>query len=129
MQANQLTWEEHQNDKLVKDESEWHDVDFEFTKTHPDWGMDDNVKSYYAEAQNRRVIPKMKFEDDTDKFTNQYKLINEKSRKEYAIQNNSTRYDNHPSDQVQAKASNTTSSANTTAPAAIAVPPELSGKA
>ena len=100
MQANQLTWDEHQNDKLVKDESEWHDVDFEFTKTHPDWGMDDNVKSYFAEAQNRRVIPKMKFDDDTDKFTNQYTLINEKSRKGYAIQNNSTRYDNHPSDQV-----------------------------
>lgn len=50
MKENQLSWEEHIDDKLVKDESEWHDVDFEFTKTHPDWGMDDNVKAYFAEA-------------------------------------------------------------------------------
>jgi hypothetical protein len=42
----------------------------------------------------------MKFDDDTDKYTNKYKLINEKSRKDYGIQNNSTRYDNHPSDQI-----------------------------
>ena len=45
--TNQLTWEEHLSDDKVKDESEWHDVDFEFTKTHPDWGMDDNVKQYF----------------------------------------------------------------------------------
>lgn len=99
MSANQLTWEEHQNDKLVKDESEWHDVDFEFTKTHPDWGMDDNVKAYFAEAQARRSVPKMRFDDDTDKWVNRYKLVNERQRKEYGIQNNSTRYDTHPSDQ------------------------------
>lgn len=45
-ETNQLTWEESQGDK-IKDLSEWHDVDFTFTKTHPDWGMDDNVKHYF----------------------------------------------------------------------------------
>ena len=38
-----LTWEELKGDK-IKDESEWHDVDFTWTKTHPDWGLDENAK-------------------------------------------------------------------------------------
>jgi hypothetical protein len=60
--------------------------------------MDDNVKAYFQEAQDRRVIPKMRFDDDTDKYTNRYKLINEGVRKNISIKTNSTRYDTHPSD-------------------------------
>ena len=60
--------------------------------------MDDNVKAYFQEAQNRRVIPKMGFADDTDKYTNRYRLINEKIRKNHSIETNNTRYDTHPSE-------------------------------
>lgn len=47
---NQLSWAEFKDDKNYPDESEGNDVDFEFTKTHPDWGMDENVKEYFRKA-------------------------------------------------------------------------------
>ena len=95
--TNQLTWEEHVDDKLVPDESEWHDVSFEFTATHPDWGMDDNVKEYFRKAQARKPVPKMEFPDDIDKGVNQYRLINAAARKDYEIANpkTSSEYNTH----------------------------------
>ena len=71
--SNQLSWEEHLDDKKVKDESEWHDVDFKFTATHPDWGMDDNVKEYFANAQKHRIYKNVYFPDDTDDAVAAYK--------------------------------------------------------
>jgi hypothetical protein len=83
METNQLSWQEHEDDQLVPDESEWRDVDFEFTKTHPDWAADENVKSYFQEAQDRKSVPKMRFPDDTDKYSNRYRLIKSGARKNY----------------------------------------------
>ena len=68
------------DDKLVKDESEWHDVDFEWTKTHPDWGMDDNVKHYFFEAQKIKQHGPMYMPFDTDQFVEHYKYWNDQIR-------------------------------------------------
>ena len=38
------------DDKKVKDYSEWYDVDFTWTRDHPDWGADDLVKKYFQDA-------------------------------------------------------------------------------
>ena len=71
---NQLTWEETQGDK-VKDMSEWHDVDFTFTKDHPDWGMDDNVKHYFSVAQQKKQFLGMKFDGDTAEYEAKYRAL------------------------------------------------------
>ena len=71
---NELSWEELQDDKKVKDESEWFDADFQFTKEHPDWGADDNVKAYFAEAQKRKRLV-FKSDDQADKFAKRYHAI------------------------------------------------------
>lgn len=120
MATNQLTWKEHEDDKLVPDESEWHDVDFEFTKTHPDWGMDDNVKAYFQKAQERKAVPKMRFPDDTDKYTDRYRLIKSSARKSVERES-SSQYDSHPTKYtIEKTAANATSKATSKVP-----PPEL----
>jgi len=49
-ESNQLSWSEFKDDKNFPDETEGEDVDFEFRKTHPDWGMDEKVKEYFRKA-------------------------------------------------------------------------------
>lgn len=71
---NQLTWEETQGNK-IKDQSEWHDVDFTFTKDHPDWGMDDNVKHYFSVAQQKKQFLGMKFDGDTVEYEAKYRAL------------------------------------------------------
>ena len=62
-----LTWEELKGDK-IKDESEWHDVDFTWTKTHPDWGLDENARQYFRDAAKRPKYKEFKLDDDTSKY-------------------------------------------------------------
>ena len=73
---NALTWEELQDDKKVKDESEWFDADFQFTKEHPDWGADSIVKQYFIDAQNHKMPKKFVVDDDTSKYELKYHSIN-----------------------------------------------------
>ena len=55
--------------------SEWNDADFTFTKEHPDWGMDDNVKHYFEMAQQRKQFLGIKFDGDTVEYEAKYRAI------------------------------------------------------
>lgn len=48
--SEELTWKEFKDEKNFPTQGEDNDVDFEFTKTHPDWGMDEKAKEYFRKA-------------------------------------------------------------------------------
>ena len=46
-----LKWDEYKDDKNFPNTiASANDGDFEFSKTHPDWGMDESVKEYFRKA-------------------------------------------------------------------------------
>ena len=57
---NQLRWLDYKNPDVV-DGMEWGDEDINFTRTHPDWGADENVKQYFRDAENRPKRKEYKF--------------------------------------------------------------------
>ena len=61
---------------------EWLDEDFEFTKTHPDWGQDELVKQYFRDAENRPKRKVYKFPGDESVFEDRYRRIVVNSMKE-----------------------------------------------
>lgn len=95
---NELSWDEFKDDKKVKDESEWHDVDFAWTQQHPDWGMDDKVKDYFKKASSKKIMKPVEFLGDSKRFEEKYHLakVNETKKAEA-----DDRYDYHPAVEVQ----------------------------
>ena len=80
-EKTQLGWKEYKSPDII-DGMEWGDEDINFTKTHPDWGADDNVKNYFADAQNRPKRKEYKFPDDDSIYEDRYRAINVNSMKE-----------------------------------------------
>ena len=66
----------------MEDSSEWRDVDFTFTRDHPDWAADTIVKQYFKDAQARKAVPVFRMEDSTVDDEERYSaIINNETKK------------------------------------------------
>ena len=75
-----MSWSEFNDDKNYPLQGEDEDVDFEFRKTHPDWGMDEKVKEYFRKAQQVKY-KKVEIENDMEPYVNRYTQIRRNATK------------------------------------------------
>ena len=92
--TDELSWSEFKDEKNFPLEGEDEDVDFEFRKTHPDWGMDEKVKEYFRKAQ-RVNYKKVQMDNDMDPYINRFTQIRRNATKKLEKQDkyDETSYD------------------------------------
>lgn len=84
-ETEQLSWAEFKDEKNFPDETEGEDVDFEFRKTHPDWGMDEKAKEYFRKAQ-KIVYKKVKIDNDIDPWVARFTSVRRNATKKLESQ-------------------------------------------